>query len=372
MPEAIASWKGRVEARNVHQKSSTHQAVFGYRLGVGAYRYSMPRILLAALLPFGGLAQAADALQPKDTTEAPASDLNGTESPGGVNPIGGNSLCPTADATWQELLTLVPREHLDARLAGASEGPIQIEDLGGKFRISVLHREREYREEARDCAHRARMASIFAALIIDPAALLEVAPCEHPPCFAGVPASPIPAPAPKPPAPPPPPIFRLDLGPLFMMGVDAEKTSQHWGGSLRMTLGRGSLVPVLGAVVVAPVETNVGGVRLREWRLPVDLGMRVVMPGSWADLYGEVGIALALLSERALDLAVSNSRTALEFSGRVGLGIRLKPERGLTTFVALQAELVPDPPSVFALPWGEAGRTPRYWMGASMGASWGI
>jgi hypothetical protein len=355
-----------------HQKSSTRQAVFGYRPGVGAYRYSTPRIALIALLLIGRQAQAADSLQPKAATEMLPGEVDGAESPGAVNPIGGNSLCPTADATWQELLTLVPREHLDSRLAGVSEGPIQIEDLGGKFRVSVLHRVREYREEARDCAHRARMASIFAALIIDPAALLEAAPCEHPPCFASVPAPPIPAPAPKPPAPPPPPIFRLDLGPLLMMGVDAEKTSQHWGGSLRMTLGRGSLVPVLGAVVVAPAETTVGGVRLRQWRLPLDLGIRAVLRGPRADLYGEVGIALALLSERALDLAVSNSRNALELGGRVGLGVRLKPERGVTPFVALQAELVPDPPSVFALPRGEAGRTPRFWIGASIGASWGI
>ena len=139
-----------------------------------------------------------------------------------------------------------------------------------------------------------------------------------------------------------------------------------------MAFGKGSLAPILGADVVAPAETTVGGVRLREWRLPADLGIRLTLRGSRADLYGEACIALALLSERALDLAVSNSRTALELGGRVGLGVRLKPERGLAPFVALQAEFVPNPPSVFALPWGEAGQTPRYWMGASMGASWGI
>jgi hypothetical protein len=333
-------------------------------------------MILAVLFPAWGQAQAEDGLQPKDTKNATAttpSELDGVEAQGGGNPIGGTSLCPTADATWQELLTLVPREHLDLRLAGASEGAIQIEDLGGKFRISVLHRAREYREEARDCAHRARMASIFAALIIDPAALLEAAPCERVPCPASVPAAPLPAPpAPKIPAAVLPPIFRLDLGPMLMMGISAEELSRHWGGSLRMALGRGSLVPVLGAAVTAPAETILGGVRLHEWRLPVDLGIRVVMPGSKADFCGEVGIELALLEERALDLVVSRSQTALEWGGRVGLGVRLKPERGLTPFVALQAELVPYPPSVFALPQGEVGKTPVIWVGASMGASWGI
>jgi hypothetical protein len=219
------------------------------------------------------------------------------------------------------------------------------------------------------------MASIFAALIIDPAALLEVAPCEHPPCSASIPAPPVPAPVAKPPVLPSPPIFpifRLDIGPILMLGMSTEESSWHWGGSLRISFGRGSAMPVLGTAVVAPAETTVGGVRLRQWRLPVDLGIRLVERGAWADLYGEVGLVLALLSERALDLAVSNSRSALELGGRVGFGIRLKPERGLAPFVALQAELVPDPPSVFELPRGDTGRTPGYWMGASLGASWGI
>jgi hypothetical protein len=250
--------------------------------------------------------------------------------------------------------------------------PIQIEDLGGKFRISVLHRVREYREEARDCTHRARMASIFAALIIDPAALLEAGACDHPPCSVSVPAPPTPAPAKMPPAPAPPPVFRIDLGPILMMGMGSDDPSRHWGGALRMALGRGSVVPILGAVMVAPGETTLRGVRLRQWRLPVDLGIRVVLPGSWADLYGEIGLSLALLSERALDLVVSKSQNALEVGGRVGLGTRLGRARGVTPFAALQAEFVPDPPSVFALPAGDGGRTPRVWIGASAGASWGM
>jgi hypothetical protein len=98
----------------------------------------------------------------------------------------------------------------------------------------------------------------------------------------------------------------------------------------------------------------------------------VAWSGSRADLYGEIGVALGVLSERALDLVVSKSRTALEWGGRVGLGARLKAERGVTPFVAVQAELVPDPPSVFALPRGDVGRTAEVWIGASVGASWGI
>ena len=334
----------------------------------------MPCITLAALLALEGQSQATDGMLPPATTETPSSEFSGAELPGFANPIGGTSLCPTPEATWQELLMLVPREHLFARLGGPSEAalPIQIEDLGGKFRISVLDRVREYREDARDCAHRARMASIFAAVIIDPAALIETATCEHPPCSISVPEPPVPAPAKELPAPLPAPVFRLDLSPALFAGMGADKPSLHWGGALRIALGRGSLVPILGAAVLAPAETTLGGVRLRQWRLPVDVGIRAVLPGSWTDLYGELGVTLALLSERALDLATSKSQTAVELGGRVGLGARLKAQTGLTPFIALQAEFVPDPPSVFALPEGVLGRTPMFWVGASAGVSWGI
>jgi hypothetical protein len=104
----------------------------------------------------------------------------------------------------------------------------------------------------------------------------------------------------------------------------------------------------------------------------VDLGLRATLSGSWIDFYGELGLAFALLSERALDLAVAGSQTGMELGGRVGLGARLARRAGLTPFVSLQADFLPDPPRVFALPEGVAGRTPYVWVGACVGASWGI
>jgi len=94
----------------------------------------------------------------------------GRPAPALVDPVVGESLCPLPDAVWQELVTLVPRERLIARLRGPGKpnASIQIEDLGAIFRISVLNKVREYREEARECAYRAKVAALFAALIIDP------------------------------------------------------------------------------------------------------------------------------------------------------------------------------------------------------------
>ena len=357
----------------VRRNSSIHEPGFGYRLGVWPCRYRRRCVIAAALLAISGRVYAGDDTQ--GNTVAPASESNRPVLPGSPDPVIGASLCPVPDAIWQELVTLVPREHLISRLRGPGREntSIQIEDLGATFRVSVLGKVREYREEARECAYRAKVAALFAALIIDPAALLNAAGCERPPCLL------VPPPAPParvetmaPAAPAPRPLVRLEVGPVLVTGLGAEESAAHWGGALRLALGRGLVVPVVGAAALWPADTSIGGVGLRQWRLPVDLGLRVTLPGKWVDFYGELGFAFALLSERALNLATARSQTGMEMGGRVGLGARLARRAGLTPFVSLQAELLPDPPRVFALPEGLAGRTPYVWTGACAGASWGI
>lgn len=360
----------------VRQKNSTAEAAFGYRFDVRVYQCQIACITLAALLAPGAHVQAEDGAPLPVNEQTPAGEITGQGLGAAVIPIGGTSLCPAPEATWQELLELVPHEHLVSRLGGQSGAamPIQIEDLGGKFRISVLQRMREYREDARDCAHRARMASIFAALIIDPASLLEVPLCEHPPCGARAAAPEVVASVAEPPvpAPVPLPVLRLDISPLLVAGVGVDGPALHWGGAVRAAVGRGSITPVLGMAVLAPAETTIGSVRLRQWRLPLDVGIRAIVPGLHVDVFGELGITVALLSERALDLATSNSQSAVDVAGRAGLGARLKRASGVTPFVSLQAEITPRPPSVRVLPQGVVGRTPLVWIGASGGVSWGI
>ena len=355
------------------------EAAFRYGLGVRACRYLRSCVIAATLLATVGRARAADDAQL--SAEPPTTESNGSTAPALVDPVVGESLCPQPDAIWQELVTLVPRERLIARLRGPGKpnASIQIEDLGAMFRISVLNKVREYREEARECAYRAKVAALFAALIIDPAALISAGLCERPPC------SPPPEPAPParvetqapPPALPPRPfvlrpLVRIELSPTFVTGLGEPDLAAHWGGAVRVAVGHSPVVAVVGAAALWPADTNVGGVRLRQWRLPVDFGIRATLPSSWIDLYGELGVALALLSERALDLATAKTQTGIELGGRVSLGARLARQAGLTPFISLQADFLPDPPRVFALPEGVAGRTPYVWMGACAGASWGI
>jgi hypothetical protein len=289
--------------------------------------------------------------------------------------IGGPSTCPRPEAVWGELLTLVPHERLEARLRAVARGKapaVEIFDLGVPYRIIAAGQVREYRDESHDCAYRARIAAVFVALAIDPAELV-VPPPPTPPTAAPPAPTPAPAPAPGPDKmmDMPPPTARLDLGATALAGIGPDDRTGQIGAELRWAAGGRRIGPEAGLAALLPVDNTVGGVRLRQWRLPVDAGVRARIAGPRVERYGELGISVALLSERALDLASPKSQTALEIGLRVAVGLHAARGR-FGAFAALGAVLVPDPPAVFALPAGAVGHTPLLWVGATAGASLGF
>lgn len=343
-------------------------------------------------------------------------------------PVGGPSLCPTPAGLWQELEPLLKRQDLETR-PPSPDGPlIRVDDLGPSFRISLLGRSREYRDEARDCGRRARMAALFAALVVDrderderderseraerpdeplgpasdtappdvaktekPRAAQDSVPepqsergtdatpdarplpsPEQPPPTSPTPSPPLPAVSPSPqPSPATTPVAaRLEAAGAMMVGVDHH--TPGWGGVLRSCLGSRLLGPVVGVGGFAPADTTVGGVHLRQWRVPVDLGVRATVATGRVAWYGELGVVAALLGERARDLATAKAGTAVEIGGRLALGARWPATSAVAALFALSADVIPDPPSVSALPRGNVGHTSPLWLGASLGLSWGI
>ena len=278
--------------------------------------------------------------------------------------IAGTSACPTPAAVWTEVTTLLPHDRLHERLrALASATPlVDITDAGATVRVVAAGRVREFRDETRDCAYRARVAAVFAALTIDPAAI--IAPPQPP--VASTPPPPPSAPSPPPAAP----SLRIELGAAIDAGVGPSTTAVHAGGALRLAAGRGRLAFVAGVTPLLPADVSVGGVRLRQWRLPADVGVRIT--SARVEAYGELGVAAALLSERALDLARADSSAAVELGVRAAAGYRFATASRFAPFVALQAELVPSPPAIFALPQGVAGHTPHLRIGATAGVSMGV
>lgn len=347
-------------------KVSPNRSPFGYRAGVREAVLCGAR--LAALTALLGLAPRAGAAPDDGSSEGPAAETAAPPGTLDAFAIGGPSTCPLPEAVWAELGTLVPRDRLNARLAAVAGQPgpvVQIIDLGVPYRVIAAGRVREYRDETRDCAYRARIAAVFVALAIDPA---EISMGE-----------PTPPPSPRVPPPPPPPIAagprevtHLELGATGDLGFGSGNRAAEAGAALRLAVGRRRFALVAGVRALAPGDTTLGGVRLHQWRLPVDIGVRAQLAGERFEPYGELGLCAALLSERALDLASAQSGTSLELGLRGSIGSRLATHTRFAPFAALEAELVPDPPQVFALPQGVVGHTPRLWIGATVGASLGL
>jgi hypothetical protein len=299
----------------------------------------------------------------------------------------GASVCPTPAAVRAEVETLVPRERLNARLreAGGSGATVEVVDLGVAFRVVAAGNTREYRDEARDCAHRARIAAVFVVLVVDPAAILKES-----------------AAAPSPSSPPPgaPPAaaptiavaatattgaantlragarVRVGLGAAVEGGIGSGARIGQLGVALRLGFGAGTLALSIGAAALAPVDASIGGVRLRHRRIPADASVRAqgaIAIGARYTLqpYAELGVGVAQVQESALDLASRLTRSRIELGVHGGAGVYLAGSSRLTPFLSLQGELVPVPPSVSALPRGEVGHTPSVWLGANAGVAWG-
>jgi hypothetical protein len=301
--------------------------------------------------------------------------------------IGGSSTCPQPAAIWAELGTLVPTERLaqyaesksssrlepeskskpaPSPLASSPSFAVEIVDLGDRYRVIAASRVREYRDDRRDCGARARVAAVFVALALDPANA--AAP---PPAVESPPAAP-------PPAANPAAVVRedhgsrLELGPGVDVGVASGHRTIHLGAGLRLALGRGAVALVLGAFAPFPIETEIGGLRLSQWRLPVDLGLRLRLAGYGVEPHGELGMSAALMSERALELSASAREMTVELGPYVAVGAHFFPAARVAPFVALRAEWVPSPSGIQSLPRGVVGHTPRLWMGASVGAALGF
>ena len=221
--------------------------------------------------------------------------------------IVGSSSCPEPGAVWAAMGTLLPPDRLAERLRVAGNLiPVEILDLGASFRLIAAGRVREYRDEARDCADRARVAAVFVALAIDPAGILTT---------------------PKPPAPPPPPpepagpsapivtaprpAARIAIGATGVAGLGPDARIVQPGIAVRVAVGRGRIAVAGGAAALLPMEATVGGVRLDHLRVPADVGLRIQGTGSRLQAYAEMGLLVAVVSERAVDLAMARAQTSI-------------------------------------------------------------
>jgi len=289
-------------------------------------------------------------------------------SPDGASPgvtfIRGQGLCPEPAAVWSAIDQLVVRDRLEPRLRAlaAAEHPIEVVDLGASFRVLAAGRTRDYLDEARDCANRARLASLFVALAVDSSD----EPAPAPPPAAVVTAPPVAAAAPLPAR-----LGRLELGATFEAGTPGTWLAP--GAGLRLVVGRAALGIVAGGRGTVPADATLDGVRVRAWRVAGDVMLRATFARDRRlRPFVELGAAATFLSARAPALAAPREASGFEAGIVAAAGFHVARRAPLWPFVCARVELIPRPVTIYARPAGSIGDTPQLWAGAAAGASFGI
>jgi hypothetical protein len=279
--------------------------------------------------------------------------------------------CPSAEAIWTSVMSIVPAKELD-RLAAAAR--IEVSDQGDSYRVLVsakgTDRLRIYHDPAHDCDHRARFAAVFIVLTLMPPDVLVDAPPPPPPEPPAPPPSPMPAP---PPARPPPPVrkLRLELSAFAELApavLEAPPTTAL-GGEVRFVVG-GPRLAVVGAVGLAPhVSFQVDGLDVKELRVPIDLGLRLTLASFRAvTLAADLGLAGAVFHLSGVATAGSEPATRFDLGARAALLVRFgAPTARLAPLVGLHVEAFPRPYDITLTPEGMLGRTPALWWGATIG-----
>ena len=303
------------------------------------------------------------------TTDAEESPRSRSAAPAPV--IVANGVCPPSETIWSAMAGLVPRGALDALPRSAA---VEVSDLGETYRVRLaingVERVRIYRDVARDCQQRARFAAVFIVLTLMPPELLLDTPPKLPP--------PEPAAVVVAAAPPPsvtttrPRFWQLELAalgdtaPAVLSGPDMTSA----GGELRAALGSGRFAALIGVGLNPRTNFTLGGLRAREQRVAIDLGVRGRHRLRWLELGGEAGLVAALFRAEGLSPVVARQATRIDGGVRVGVTLRFgPPDARLAPIIGVHGSYFPRPYEIAMVPAGVVGRTPTFRVGASLGVA---
>lgn len=234
---------------------------------------------------------------------------------------------------------------------------IVIRDQGASWSIEVRGQASTYSDPVRNCAERARVAAVFAALALEPMDK------EEPPAAASEP-EPEPEPANG--------LFSVQAGPLLALATwaQARNTPMGLGGQARLNRSGEHLGVSLGIEGAAFTKLHLDWYGASITRAVCDVAGRV----SWAPgaviLTGELGPYLALLRVRGAGLGNASTTQRLDVGGRAAISARLRTP--LAPFLALQAELGVRRFDLSVYPSGSIGAMPRLWLGLIAGGAFDL
>ena len=274
-------------------------------------------------------------------------------------PIAVTGDCPSAGAVTAALGSAL---GADARRAGPDIP--RVSDLGDRFSVSAFGQVQQYADPARDCEERARAAAVFIALALNPPVLPQGPP---PAPAATVEAPPLPA-------IPPESARWLDLAAAARLdGAPSSEAGPAIGFELRAAAGRRWLGLAATAGILAPIESRVSSITVRQQRFPLSVSVtarRGLSPR--LTLAGAVGAALVPFTLRGEALASGQPATRLDAGLRLAVELRVRATPQLLPFLELHAELYPRGYQLEVAPLGNIGSTGRFWLGVSVGLAFEV
>jgi hypothetical protein len=284
--------------------------------------------------------------------------------------------CPDGRAIERAITALIPR----GTAALPESARVTVADAGESYRVEVRSdagtRARLFRDAARDCEQRARFAAVFIVLTLLPPDLAVPQPAKPTPPKTA-------PPPPEPPPPPPPPVaaaprpvsprrLRLEIAALAEAAPAAFATTSMLalGGQVQAALRLGRVEATLSVALEPRIDFSIGGLEVRELRVPIGAGVRARHATHGVELAGELAIVAAPFHAEGRNTAMPSSGTRLDLGGRAGAQLRFGgPDRRWAPFVGLQLSVFPWPYEITASPAGGLGTTPPLWLGATVGLS---
>src|SRR3954471_5912579 len=245
-------------------------------------------------------------------------------------PVAVTGNCPSAEAVTAALGSALGD---DAKSGGADVA--RVSDDGDRFSVAALGQIRQYADPARDCDERARSAAVFIALAFNPP-MSPVAP--GPAVRAGAaPQAAIVAPT----AAPARASERwIDVAVAARFdGGPAPETGAAIGFEARATVGWRWLGVAATAGVLAPAESKLSAITVRQQRFPLSLAVtarRALSPRFGGA--GAGGVALVPLTLRGEALDSASQATRLDAGARLAFELRIRATSRLAPFVDLHAE----------------------------------
>ncbi len=288
-----------------------------------------------------------------------------------------DSACPEATAVSQHLRRLLPPTAVVVHPAPETD-VVNITDAGDHYAITARDEERSVEDLERNCEERARVAAVFAAMILDPPVI------ERPQA----------QPAPPPQTPPvlstrslegatperPTPKRELsasDVSAWLSVGIlttwaGSSEQPLALGPEVAVRIGRGMFQLQSSIAITTPIALRFGDARTEVVRLPANVSAYVTTQGSDADVAVGLGLAVEGLHVAGRGDFTPHTQSVLQMGVRAAARGRLLFDEGKSVFCEVNGTFVPSTHDLAIEPDGIIGSTPAVWLGLTLGGSMGL